>query len=76
MPDERVVFSYQMSIDENRISVSVTTIELQPEGSRTRLTFTEQGVFLDGYDDAGQREHGSRMLLDQLEASLANADVR
>jgi len=31
---------------------------------------TEQGVFLDGYDDAGSRERGTKGLLDQLEASL------
>ncbi len=32
---------------------------------------TEQGAFLDGYDDAGSREHGTGFLLDKLGASLA-----
>jgi hypothetical protein len=27
---------------------------------------TEQGAFLDGYDDAGSRERGSNFLLDAL----------
>jgi len=31
---------------------------------------TEQGAFLDGYDDAGSREHGSNFLLDALGNSL------
>jgi hypothetical protein len=31
---------------------------------------TEQGVFLDGYDDAGSRERGTKGLLDKLEAAL------
>jgi hypothetical protein len=31
---------------------------------------TEQGAFLDGYDDAGSREHGSKFLLDALGKSL------
>jgi hypothetical protein len=31
---------------------------------------TEQGAFLDGYDDAGSREHGSNLLLDALSNSL------
>jgi hypothetical protein len=31
---------------------------------------TEQGAFLDGYDDAGGRDRGTRGLLDQLEAAL------
>jgi hypothetical protein len=31
---------------------------------------TEQGAFLDGYDDAGSREHGTAILLDRVGASL------
>ena len=30
----------------------------------------QQGVFLDGYDDAGSRGHGSHFLLDALGNSL------
>jgi uncharacterized protein YndB with AHSA1/START domain len=70
VPNERIVYSYDMHLDDKRISVSLTTIEFAPEGKGTRLKFTEQGVFLDGHDDAGAREHGSRWLLDQLGASL------
>ncbi len=36
----------------------------------TLLVFTEQGAFLDGYDDAGSRERGTRDLLEALGASL------
>jgi hypothetical protein len=60
-----------MLLDDVRISVSLTTVELEATGSGTRLTFTEQGVYLDGYDDAGEREHGPGELLDQLGAELA-----
>ena len=35
-----------------------------------RLVYTEQAVYLDGHDDAGAREHGTRALFDNLEASL------
>ena len=70
VPNERIVYSYDMHLDDTRISVSLTTIELMPEGKGTRLKFTEQGVFLDGHDDAGSREQGSGWLLDQLGASL------
>ena len=45
-------------------------IELAPTGAGTRLKITEQGAFLDGYDDAGSREHGTGLLLDRLGASL------
>jgi uncharacterized protein YndB with AHSA1/START domain len=68
--DERIVYCYEMHLDSDRISVSVTTVELTPSGSGTRLVLTEQGAFLDGYDDAGSREHGTNELLDALGASL------
>lgn len=70
VPNQRIVYSYDMRLGDRRISVSLTTIELAPAGSGTRLTFTEQGVFLDGYDDAGSREQGSRWLIDKLAASV------
>jgi hypothetical protein len=41
-------------------------VELGAEGSGTRLVFTEQGVFLDGYDGAEERVHGTGELLDSL----------
>jgi uncharacterized protein YndB with AHSA1/START domain len=71
VPDRRIISSYDMHLDDKRISVSLATVELEPAGTGTRLTYTEQGAFLDGYDDAGSREHGTRGLLDQLGAALA-----
>jgi uncharacterized protein YndB with AHSA1/START domain len=73
VPNERIVFSYDMHIDETRISVSLTTVEMLPESTGTRLIFTEQGAFLNGYDDAGAREHGTGYLLDNLGAELRRA---
>jgi uncharacterized protein YndB with AHSA1/START domain len=70
VPDQRIVYSYDMHLDEKRISVSLATVEFKPSGAGTRLIFTEQAVFLDGYDDAGSRERGSHGLLDQLAAAL------
>jgi hypothetical protein len=45
-------------------------MELKREGGGTKLVVTEQGAFLDGYDDAGSREKGTGFLLDRLGASL------
>jgi len=70
VPDRRIVYTYDMHLDETRISVSLATVELEPEGGGTRLTFTEQAVFLDGYDDVAQREEGTRAGLDNLDAEL------
>ena len=75
VPDQRIVYSYEMFNNEARISVSLTTILIVPEGGGARLTLTEQGVFMD-HDPAGQmgpasREHGTNLLMDQLAAALA-----
>ncbi|MFP4595014.1 SRPBCC family protein [uncultured Ralstonia sp.] len=70
VPNERIVYAYTMHLDERKISVSLATLELKPAGTGTRLVMTEQGAFLDGYDDAGSRERGTQFLLDALGRSL------
>ena len=70
VPDERIVYTYWMTLGGPRISVSLSTIELRPEGKQTRLVYTEQGAFLDGLDKAAQREHGTRELLDKIATTL------
>jgi uncharacterized protein YndB with AHSA1/START domain len=68
--DQRIVYTYEMYAGDDRISVSVTTVELYPDGAGTRLVVTEQGAYLDGLDNAAQREEGTQSLLDALGASL------
>jgi uncharacterized protein YndB with AHSA1/START domain len=70
IPNERLVYSYVMHLDDKKISVSLATMQLKAEGGKTTLKVSEQGAFLDGYDDAGSREHGTGYLLDALGASL------
>ena len=70
IPNERLVYSYVMHLDDKKISVSLATMQLKAEGGQTTLKISEQGAFLDGYDDAGSREHGTGHLLDALGASL------
>jgi uncharacterized protein YndB with AHSA1/START domain len=70
VPDERIVYSYQMHRNDTRISVSVATVELLAAEAGTLLRFTEQGVFLDGHDTSELREHGTTELLDGLDKAL------
>ncbi len=70
VPNERIVSSYEMHIDDLRISVSLASMCFKPNGAGTKFVLTEQGIYLDGYDDAGERERGTRELLDQLDAYL------
>ena len=70
VPDQRIVYTYEMHMDDTRISVSVATVELKSAGTGTRLIFTEQSAFLDGHDTPALREHGTSDLLDALGAAL------
>jgi len=67
----RIVFTYDMWVDGQHMSTSLTTITLEPDGDRTRLTYTEQGVHLDGLDSVEGREEGTKGLLEQLATHLA-----
>jgi uncharacterized protein YndB with AHSA1/START domain len=69
VPDQRIVYCYEMYADDARISVSVATIEFAKSGDGTALTWTEQGAYLDGIDGAqapSLREGGTTEMLDGL----------
>jgi uncharacterized protein YndB with AHSA1/START domain len=69
VPEQRIVYSYEMYADDVRISVSVATIEFAKTGDGTALTWTEQGAYLDGIDGPSAprlREEGTAEMLDGL----------
>jgi uncharacterized protein YndB with AHSA1/START domain len=69
VPDQRIVYSYEMYADDARISVSVATIEFAKSGDGTALTWTEQGAYLDGIDGPRApvfRQGGTAEMLDGL----------
>jgi uncharacterized protein YndB with AHSA1/START domain len=80
VPERRLVYTYDMYWQGKKISVSLASVEfvLQgKDGSRgTKLVVTEQHAFLDGYEDAGNRERGTLGLLDNLEVALGGGDSR
>jgi uncharacterized protein YndB with AHSA1/START domain len=74
VPAQRIVHTYDMHRDDARISVSVATIEFEAIGETTRLTLTEQGVYLDGLDAPAEREHGTNAMLDALGSHLQSRE--
>lgn len=70
VPEQRIVYSYTLDSDDKRISASLTTVELMQADGGTKLVFTEQGAFFDGYDTPEIREHGTNEMLDALGKSL------
>jgi uncharacterized protein YndB with AHSA1/START domain len=72
--DERIVYSYEMTMNDQRISVSVATLEfIAAPGGGTQFILTEQGAYLDGLDTRAAREEGTRGLLELLAGFLGEA---
>ena len=70
VPNERIVYTYELLIDEIRTSVSLVTVELERDGEGTRLTLTEHAAFFDGLEDPDLRRDGTGSLLDALAREL------
>jgi uncharacterized protein YndB with AHSA1/START domain len=71
VPPQRIVYTYEMVLEETRISVSLATVEFTRLGDNgTHLIFTEQGAFLDGHETPARRSEGMGSLLDALEKEL------
>jgi uncharacterized protein YndB with AHSA1/START domain len=69
--DERIVYAFDMQLDGRRISASLATVEFHPNASGgTRMVFTEQIVFLDGWQAREERIRGTEIGLDKLVDSL------
>lgn len=69
--DQRIIYSYTLSLDDRPISVSLTTIEIIPRGGGSLLRLTEHGAFFDDENASSLRRHGTGELLDALGAILS-----
>jgi uncharacterized protein YndB with AHSA1/START domain len=69
--NERIVWTYDMRMDGQRISVSLATVEIAGTPGGAKLVMTEQGAFLDGLDTNDQRREGTEQFLDNLASFLA-----
>jgi uncharacterized protein YndB with AHSA1/START domain len=77
VPDERIVFTYDLSFGGPLVSVSLATVEFRSAdgGAGTQLTYTEHGAFFDGLDDPELRKNGTGGMLDELGRWLQREDV-
>jgi uncharacterized protein YndB with AHSA1/START domain len=69
----RLCFSMTIAEGDKRITTSMVTVELSPDGPHTRIKVTDQIVILDGGDTAAGRERGWGETLDKLPAELARS---
>jgi len=77
--NERLVYVYEMTVNGRKISASLATFQLFPDGAKTRLVLTEQGAYFHDPEmstyaaegPAKSRLAGTQGLMDQLAALIA-----
>ncbi|HET8773155.1 MAG TPA: SRPBCC family protein [Thermoanaerobaculia bacterium] len=74
VPDERIVYAYEMYLGDKRMSVSLVTVLFEPRAGGARMTFTEQLAAFDERWDGAGRELGTREGLDNLGRFLTNGN--
>ena len=70
-PNQRIVTSQTMDLGDDRITASLITIELAPNGTGTDLVITHQGAYFGGLTPE-MLEAGWRGLLETLAKELAS----
>lgn len=65
--DSRLVFVYDLSLSGELHSVTLSSLDLQPEGGKTHVTYTEQIVFMDGKDGVEMRRGGTEWHFENIE---------
>ncbi len=70
IPNRRIVSSETIDTDGKRLSVALTTMDLEPEGSSTKVKLTVQIVLLDGADMIEGTKIGYTGALDNLAREL------
>lgn len=73
VPDNRILYTYDMHMDGQKISVSLASLEFTARGQGTHLRMTEYGLYLDGLDNLEQRRDGTEQLIAALGAYLDKA---
>ena len=74
VPEERIVATYDVLVDDRRLSVSLYSVLFIRTDSGTKLITIEDGAFLDGLDDAESRTEGVVWDMDNLEKYLAETE--
>jgi uncharacterized protein YndB with AHSA1/START domain len=66
IPDQRIVYTYDMHQNGKHLSLSLVSVQLRPSGRGTHLLLTEQDAYLDGEDGSESRARGTGWHLDNL----------
>jgi uncharacterized protein YndB with AHSA1/START domain len=69
--NERIVYSYEMRVNGERLSVSLASVEFNSTANGTPIVVTEQGVYFDHHaDNIAERQRGTEELLAGVAAAV------
>jgi uncharacterized protein YndB with AHSA1/START domain len=71
VPDRRLCYAMTIARGETRLTVSLVTVEIAPEGGGSAVRVTDQLAILDGGDTAADRQRGWGEALGKLASHLA-----
>jgi uncharacterized protein YndB with AHSA1/START domain len=69
-PGRRLVYVYDLHLSGELHSVTLSSLDLEPDGDRTRVSYTEQIVFMDGQDGIEMRRGGTEWHFETIENML------
>jgi uncharacterized protein YndB with AHSA1/START domain len=66
----RLVYVYDLHLSGELHSITLSSLDLEPDGDRTRVSYTEQIVFMDGQDGIEKRRDGTEEAFETIESIL------
>jgi uncharacterized protein YndB with AHSA1/START domain len=69
-PDRKLVYDYDLHHDDMFHSITLSSLLIEADGGNTKVSYTEQIVFLDGLDGTDSRRHGTEVQWAALERVL------
>ena len=74
-PGRRLVYVYDLRLSGELHSVTLSSLDLEPDGDRTRVSYTEQIVFMDGQDGIEMRRGGTEGQFEAIESVLKQTAI-
>jgi len=74
-PGRRIVYVYDLRLSGKLHSVTLSSLDLEPDGDLTRVSYTEQIVFMDGEDGIEMRRGGTEWHFEAIETMLTRKSV-
>ena len=74
-PCRRLVYAYDLHLSGELHSVTLSSLDLESDGDRTRVSYTEQIVFMDGQDGIEMRRTGTEWHFETIENMLKQNNV-